>query len=113
MAYSGAVSMCSGKMLYPNAGSISTYIIIGLSLVVLLGIVLNRRDKRTWIALSIASAGILLLCISQFLLFSEVLYYVAVGLIFFGIWFNGSFTYFYQKYFNVKRTFGVILKTRL
>lgn len=114
MAYSGAMSMCSGKMLFPNADTYSSYFILGLSLVVLLGVLLNQKGKTTWIAVGITSLGILLLFISQFYNISETLYYTAVGLLFFGIWFNGSFKYFYNKYFNsIRKSLGLILKTKL
>jgi len=103
MAYSGAVSMCTGTKYFPNADVYSGYIIVSLSLVVLLGIFLNRKGLRTWIAASIASVGILLLTISQFIYLSESLYYLASATLFFGIWFNGSFGYFYKKYFKHNR----------
>ncbi len=102
MAYSGAMSLCSGKMLYPHANSSAGYIIVGIALIVLLGIVFNFRGRRTWIAATIAGLGICLLAISQFYYISEVLYYVAVVLLFFGVWFNGSFYYFYDRFINRK-----------
>jgi len=97
MAYSGAVTMCSG-MKYPNIGSWNAYFSLGLAVFVLLGILLNRRGQRTWIALAIASLGILLLFISQFLIISMSNYYLGVILLFFGIWYNGSFHYFFGKF---------------
>lgn len=100
MAYSGAVSMCSGKMLFPNADAYSGYIIVALSLLVLFGIILNKKGRRTWIAAFIASLGIVLLTISQFYYLSQSIYYIACFALFFGIWFNGSFGYFYNKFFQ-------------
>jgi hypothetical protein len=99
MAYSGAVSMCSGKMLYPHADATSSYVFLGLSIIIILGLLFNRKGKVTWIALGIVAGGISLLVISQFYYISEPLFYCAVALLFFGIWFNGSFKYFYRKYF--------------
>ena len=97
MAYSGAVSMCAGSNYFPNADAYSGYFIVGLSLVILLGILLNKRGIRTWIAASLAGVGIILLSISQFVYLSESIYYLASFTLFFGIWFNGSFGYFYNK----------------
>ena len=97
MAYSGAMSMCSGNMLYPNANSSTSYILLGLATITLLGILLNKKGKRTWQAAAITLSGILLLSISQFYSMSETLYYLSVLFIFFGIWFNGSFYFFYKK----------------
>jgi hypothetical protein len=94
MAYSGAVSMCSGKMLFPNAHSYSGYFIIGLSIVILLSILLNNKGSRTLVSAFIVSIGILLLAISQFVSMSEPQYYFACLIMFFGIWYNGSFTFF-------------------
>ncbi len=114
MAYSGAMSLCSGKMIFPNAESSSSYFILGLSFIILLGILLNNKGKRTWIAAAITTIGILLLSISQFYSISEALYYTSVALLFFGIWFNGSFYYFYRKYFKLLiRPTGTVFKTKL
>jgi len=102
MAYSGAMSMCSGKMLFPNADAYSGYIIIGLSLLILFSILLNHKGTKTWIASFIVLIGISLLTMSQYLTMSEPLYYLASFVLFFGIWYNGSFTFFYKKYFKSK-----------
>ena len=98
MAYSGAISMCSGRDLYPNLGNFSSYALIFLASLVLLGIALNRKGRRTWIALAIAALGIAFITIGQFYLVSALNYYIGVVLLFFGIWYNGSFLYFYNKY---------------
>ncbi len=100
MAYSGAMSMCSGKMFSPNADAYSGYIIIGLSLLILFSILLNHKGTKTWIAAFIVLIGIGLLTMSQYQTMSESLYYVASFLLFFGIWFNGSFTFFYKRFFE-------------
>jgi len=98
MAYSGAISMCSGKMIFPHADTTSSYILLGLSIVVLISILLNHKGKKTIIAGTLAFTGIIILLFSQFYFPSEPLYYLATALLFFGIWFNGSFEYFYKKY---------------
>lgn len=105
MAYSGAVTMCSG-MKYPHAGSFSAYLSLGLAAIVLLGILLNRRGRKTWRAFGLASLGILTLLVGQFFIISATNYYLGVGLLFFGIWYNGSFTYFLRKFLLIikKRT---------
>lgn len=105
MAYSGAVSMCSGNMLYPNAGSFSSYITIGLAILVLVSILINYKGKRSIVAAFICLAGMGFLAISQFYSIGEVNYYIGVALIFFGIWYNASFFYFYRKYNSIKMNF--------
>ena len=97
MAYAGAIPLCGGDMVYPNAGNISLYITIGLALIVLLGILLNRKGPRTWKAGLIALAGIALLSLSQLVWPSMTLYYIGVALLFFGIWYNGSFSFFRRQ----------------
>lgn len=105
MAYSGAVSLCSGTMLYPNADAYMAYGMVGVGLLVAVGILLNQRGVRTWLALALALLGIGLVAVSQFYLLSEVIYYSGVLLLFFGVWFNGSFFHFYYKIFHNKTKF--------
>ena len=102
MAYTGAVSLCSGKMWSPNTNAYSSYLIMGLSVLVLLAILLNHRGKRTYLAAIFAVAGIALLYLSQYYWLSEFTYYVSVILLFFSIWFNGSFFYFIKRNQNKK-----------
>jgi len=97
MAYSGAVTLCSGNTLYPNAGGYSAYITVGLSLFILIIIYLNYKGKRTFHSLLITLSGVVLLLISQFIYINSYLYYGGVALLLFGIWYNGSFFYFYKK----------------
>ena len=97
MAYSGAISMCSGNNLYPNAGGIMSYVTIGLGLLILVSLLFNYKNGRTWIAVLITIVGIGLLMISQFQTISSELYYLGTLLLFFGIWYNASFAHFYRK----------------
>jgi len=94
MAYSGAMSMCSGKMIYPNASSESLYFILGLSAIVLYGIIFNYKGKKTLISIAIASLGIICLVLSQMYWYSEITYYLSVLIIMTAIWNNGSLYYF-------------------
>lgn len=94
MAYSGAMTMCSGKMLYPNAGGESVYFLAGLSALIILGILLNYKGKKTLISLAIALAGIACLILSELYWYSETTYYLSVLIIITAIWNNGSLQYF-------------------
>lgn len=98
MAYSGAISMCSGNTIYPNAGGYSAYITLCIASLVILSILLNNKGQRSVVASLIATAGIISIGASQFLYLGAVSYYLGVVLLFFGIWYNGSFFYFYRKY---------------
>lgn len=104
MAYAGAIPLCGGSTMYPNEGNSSLYITLGCSLIVLLGILLNRRGKRTWIAALIVLSGIVVLALSQVYWISMPLYYLGVITLFFGIWYNGSFAYFKRTYFHITST---------
>jgi len=97
MAYSGAMTLCTGTTMYPNADTSTSYISLGLALFVLFSIFFNNKGEKTKYALCFTMTGLFLLMGSQFYWISEYLYYLGVGFIFFGIWYNGSFGYFYQK----------------
>ena len=97
MAYAGAVSLCSGNKIYPNSGSSSIYITVGLAVIVLAGILMNYKGKRTWFSALIALCGVYFLAVSQLWWMSMTLYYFGVAILFFGIWYNGSFAYFQRK----------------
>jgi len=101
MAYSGAITMCSGNM-YPNIGGWSSYLTMGLAIMVIIGILFNYKGTKSLIAASISLIGIAFLVSSQFYSIGQTNYYIGVFFIFFGIWFNGSFFYFYHRYFNSK-----------
>ncbi len=99
MAYSGAVTLCSGKM-YPNSQSESVYFILGLSLIILLGIALNYKGTRTIFSLLLATTGIALMTMSQVYWFSSFGYYSSVFIILIAIWNNGSLHYLLNKLSN-------------
>lgn len=90
--------MCSGNTIYPNAGGYSAYITLGIASLVILSILLNNKGQRSVIAALIATGGIMCIGASQFYFLGEASYYIGVALLFFGIWYNGSFFYFYRKY---------------
>jgi hypothetical protein len=98
MAYSGAFTLCSGTKMYPHTDATFSYISTGLAVFVILSILFNYKGNKTKYALFFTSIGMLLLLMSQFYWISENLYYAGVGFLFFGIWYNGSFSFFYQKY---------------
>ena len=104
MAYTGAVSLCSGNMLYPNSGTLASYVTTALALVVLFSILLNRKGRKTWFALGFAVMGMFFLVLGQFYLISEFNYYLGVILLFFGIWLNGSFLHYYRKFLALRVT---------
>ena len=98
MAYSGAVSLCSGTMLFPNSGTTASYITTGLAIIIVCSLLFNHKGRKTWFALGIALLGIAFLILGQFYFISELNYYFGGLLLFFGIWLNGSFLHYYKKF---------------
>lgn len=105
MAYSGAVTLCSGRTMYPNAGGSSSYLAIGLGVFVLVVLALNYKGQKTITALGISALAILLLVSSQFYFISSAQYYIGTFMLLFGIWYNGSFFYFFNKYLKRKLSY--------
>ena len=52
MAYSGALTLCSGTTMYPNAGTSISYLSIGLAAFVVLSIFFNYKGEKTKYAIS-------------------------------------------------------------
>lgn len=91
MAYSGAVSLCSGKMFFPNGSSYAIYIFSVLCFLVVGSILLNFRDRRTFLSLALAIVGSFLVLGSQYFLWNSTSFYSGVMLLLFATWHNGSF----------------------
>lgn len=68
-----------------------------MGLLIISMILLNRKDKRTWIALSIAIVALTFLILKTYfataLAFPDWMIYVSF---IFAIWYNGNFKYFYR-----------------
>ena len=100
MAYSSAITLCSGAKIYDHNPTWVSYISIFLAIITLALVLWNYKGKRTWFA-----AGLVLLG-SFFILDGELRtgdftnYYWGVGSLLLGVWMNGSLGYFYQKYFQ-------------
>ena len=100
MAYSSAITLCSGAKIYDHNPTWVSYISIGLAVLTLFFVLWNYKGTKTLIA-----AGLVLLG-SYFILDSELRtgdfenYYWGVFSLLIGVWVNGSFGYFYKKYFK-------------
>lgn len=98
MAYTSTALMCSNGVV--SQGSSTTFhssltigICIFTGLLVVLGILLNWRDKRTYWSLAWALAGIAMVLYSVMKEGGTQLYYTGVALVFVGVWVNGSFAW--------------------
>ena len=104
LAYSSAITMCSGAKLYPQSLGWTSYMLLGLAALTLILVLRNYRGKRTIAAAALISAGSLLMLVCQFYTFNINHYYMGTFLVFFGVWVNASFRFFFKLF--VKRLFG-------
>ena len=98
LAYSSAITMCSGAKVYTNAPSWTSYLLLVLAILTVLFILMNYKGRRTLIAATFASTGSLLMLASQFYTFDINHYYIGTFLLLFGVWVNASFRFFYRQW---------------
>jgi len=98
MAYSSAIAMCGGPDMYLKENNWASYIPLGLSVIIISMLFLNWRGSRTKYALTIAIIGFGFILLTHQLFFDSFYYYIGAGLLFFGIWFNGSFYSILSKF---------------
>lgn len=102
MAYSSAITLCSGAKLYDHNPTWISYISIGLALFTLVLIIYNYKGTRTWFAAAMVIFGSVLILDSELRTGDFQNYYWGAGSLLLGVWINGSFAYFYKKYFQPK-----------
>lgn len=100
IAYSSAITLCSGKKIYPGGDEYSIYFFLTFSVIILSAIAFNYRDKRTLFALAICFSGIIIGIVSQFYFLNQGLYITGCFFLLFSVWLNGSFLYFFNKYIS-------------
>ena len=107
LAYSSAITLCSGKKIYHHSPEWYSYISIFLAVFTLCIVLYNYKGVKTIIAALLVVAG------SYFLFDSEMYtgelsdYYVGAGLLLTGVWLNANMMFFYNKYFkkNIEKKF--------
>lgn len=101
LAYSSAITLCSGKKLYHHDPTWASYISIFLAIFTLIVILMNYKGIKTILAALLVIIG------SGFIIWSEMItgeiteYYWGVGFLLFGVWLNANLMYFYNKYIKV------------
>jgi len=98
LAYSSAITMCSGTKLYTHTLSWTSYLLLALAALTILFILMNYKGKRTIIAATLAALGCLAMLTSQFYTFDINHYYIGTFLLLFGVWVNASFRFFYRQW---------------
>ncbi|MCH2080958.1 MAG: hypothetical protein MK226_01145 [Saprospiraceae bacterium] len=102
LAYSSAITMCSGATIYQHEAGVFSYISIILALVVVASIVMNRRDIRTWVATGLALYGTGLVVWSELYTGQLSTYMVGSSLLLLGALLNGNLLHFIQKGYDRK-----------
>ena len=98
VAYSSALTMCSGAKLYHHAPTWTSYLLLGLALFTFIFILINYKGKRTIIASILVLLGSALILASQVYTFDVHHYYLGTLFLMIGVWVNASFRFFYRKY---------------
>ena len=101
LAYSSTVMMCGKDSFFADVRQHQSGLTIGitasLSLLVLLSIAFNYRDRRSLWSLVIVAVGGSLAIWSTVSGGGEYLYYAGVSMIALGVWLNGSLLYVWRR----------------
>jgi hypothetical protein len=101
LAYTSTALLCTREETIVasslHASPLTIFITSILCLLILGGILMNRRGRRTWIALGIALTGMAMMLASVTRGGGEALYYAGNAAIFAAIWANGSFVYLWNQ----------------
>jgi hypothetical protein len=101
MAYTSTALLCTREETIVassvHASPLTIAITSILCLLILGGILLNRRGRRTWIALGVALTGMAMMLASVTLGGGEIVYYAGNAAIFAAVWINGSFLYLWKQ----------------
>ena len=106
LAYSSAITLCSGSKIYNHTPEWTSYISIGLAVMTLALVLFNFKGLRTILAATLVLSGSLLIVRSEIVTGSLSLYYIGSLLLMVGVWVNANFMYFYRRYF--RRWFGFV-----
>lgn len=101
VAYTSTVVLCGNGVSASSGHTFSSQVTLLIAVVfccaAIAGILLNYRDKRTWYALLLATAGTLMIVYSVAVSGGMFLYYAGVAIVFAGVWLNGSLLYIAGK----------------
>ena len=97
MAYGGAVAMCSGKALLAETDYLGLLFLGCFGAAILTLIMMNNRGKRTVKAIFLTGLGLILIWMTTQKILGTGWHYIGSGLLFLGIWTNGSLYYILKK----------------
>lgn len=107
LAYSSAITLCSGTKIYDHSPEWTSFISIGLAALTLLFILINYRGRRTVFSALMVLAGSILIIRTEIFTGEVMEYYYGVGLLMIGVWVNASFYFFYYRF--IKPIFSFFL----
>ena len=98
LAYSSAITLCSGTKIYDHSPEWTSFVSIGLAALTLVFILINYRGKRTVFSAIMVIIGSILIIRTELYTGEIIEYYYGVFLLLIGVWVNASFYYFYYKF---------------
>lgn len=104
MAYSSAITLCSGARLYDHNPVWTSYISIGLAVVTLLLVTWNYKGKRTVLAALLILAGSGLILDSELRTGQLDHYYLGSAGLLLGVWVNGNLYFFLKRFLQYLQT---------
>ena len=102
MAYSSAITMCSGKKIYHADPTWATYISISLAIFTLFIVLYNYKGIKTIIAAILVIIGSFFIFNSEF--YSGEIFHYNLGamMLLLGVWLNANLMYFVKKFHGRK-----------
>jgi xanthine/uracil permease len=100
LAYSSAITLCSGKQVYDHAPQWTSYISVGLAVLTLFFILINYKGWRTILATVLVLIGSGIILRAELITGQLDNYYLGVFVLLLGVWMNASFYYFMKKWLN-------------
>ena len=97
--YTSVMTMCSGATLQSHTkGNFAAYLPIVLAILVIFSLVMNYKGQKTLWALNLAVFGGALVAWASLMTGNLMAYFGGASLIFFSVFLNGSFLFFWKKF---------------
>jgi len=107
LAYSSAITMCSGTKFYTPTDSWTTYLPISFAVFTLALLLYNYKGKKTILAATLVLLGSCLILDATFYYGDATAYYFGSLTLLFGVWINGSFFFFVRKFKSYIKSWAV------
>lgn len=91
LAFSSAISVCGGEMVYMNSNNWASYIPMALSAFTIAMVLLNKNGKRTTASILVAFIGTAMIVGAIELILDSAYYTLGSVLLIMAVWLNGSF----------------------